>query len=127
MSLDRSSSSMPSDRWNRQAPQHSIDITFPAFDSPCFVRSNQTPMKQVLIVLYSNKIRISPTTQEQVVHGLHHEQVPGPPPRQHQGHRRGIASGKTRALFQPFNRLGQEAGGVEGRVSASWSPSGWSN
>jgi PAS domain S-box-containing protein len=95
-----------------QAQQRGIQVTFPRFDAPCFVRADRNRLKQVLLTLLSNAIkynikrgRVEVTWTERASQrirvsvtdtgaGLNPEQV---------AH-----------LFQAFNRLGQEAGGEEG-------------
>jgi len=51
----------------------------------------------------------------------------GPHPREFSGHRRGLAADKLAQLFQPFNRLGQEAASKKAPASAWWSASSWSS
>jgi len=95
-----------------QAQQRGISMTFPEFDNPCFVSSDRTRLKQILINLLSNAIKYNRVQGTVAVDytviapdririnitdtgaGLHPE--------------------KLAQLFQPFNRLGQEAGGEEG-------------
>ena len=40
-----------------QAQQRGISMTFPEFDNPCFVSSDRTRLKQILINLLSNAIK----------------------------------------------------------------------
>src|SRR5207342_2006625 len=49
-----------------QAQQRGIRMTFPQFDQPCFVSSDRTRLKQILINLLSNAIKYN-TTQGTVV------------------------------------------------------------
>jgi len=95
-----------------QAQAHDIRLTFPRFETPCFVRADRTRVKQVLINLLSNAIKYN------VSHGTVEVQVgPGA-----LGYTRvsvrdtgaGLTADQQAQLFQAFNRLGQEAGGVEG-------------
>jgi PAS domain S-box-containing protein len=95
-----------------QAQQRGIQLSFPHFDMPYFVSADRTRLKQVLLNLLSNAIKYSfeqgtvevqcATSNTEHIRvsirdtgpGLSHEQLP--------------------QLFQAFNRLGQEASGVEG-------------
>ena len=95
-----------------QAKQRDIKMTFPQFDTPCFILADRTRVKQVIINLLSNAVKYNREkgrvevkwaenepgwiclTVEDTGSGLHPEQIS--------------------QLFQAFNRLGQEAGGKEG-------------
>ncbi len=95
-----------------QAKQRGISMTFPKFVKPLFVSADRTRLKQIVINLLSNAIkynkeggsvsvdctvRTSKRIRISVADtgaGLHPE--------------------KLAQLFQPFNRLGQEAGTVAG-------------
>ena len=95
-----------------QAQRRGITMTFPEFDSPCFIKADHTRVKQVIINLLSNAIK--------------YNQVGGTVDvactRTPAGHIRisvsdtgaGLSPENLSQLFQPFNRLGQEAGGEEG-------------
>ena len=95
-----------------QAQRRGITMTFPDFDSPCFIRADHTRVKQVIINLLSNAIK--------------YNQVGGTVDvtcrRTSAGHIRisvtdtgaGLSPENLSQLFQPFNRLGQEAGSEEG-------------
>ena len=87
-------------------------MTFPQFDMPCFVDADRTRVKQVLINLLSNAIKYN--REQGTVEVTCAVEQPGAHSHQRQGYRRGIASGKAGAAFQPFNRLGQESSGEEG-------------
>jgi CheY-like chemotaxis protein/two-component sensor histidine kinase len=97
-----------------QAQQHGISMTFPRFDeTPAFfVRADRTRLKQIIINLLSNAIKYN-KEHGTVTVGCN---VSTP------GHIRitfadtgmGLPPEKLAQLFQPFNRLGQEAGGVAG-------------
>jgi PAS domain S-box-containing protein len=95
-----------------QAQQRDIKLTFPKFDIPHFVRADRTRVKQVMINLLSNAIKYNREHGTVEVNCTAHtpknirisikDSGAGLPPEQ------------MAQLFQPFNRLGQEAGGEEG-------------
>jgi len=95
-----------------QAQKSGIHLNFPAFDHPCFIQADRTRLKQVIINLLSNAIKYNRTggnvdvTYSAGSAGRIRINVrddgPGLPPE------------KLAQLFQPFNRLGQEAGSREG-------------
>jgi PAS domain S-box-containing protein len=94
-----------------QAHKRGIRMTFPQFDEPCFVRSDRTRLKQTLINLLANAIKYNEADGTVVVDTVRAadrtrisiaDTGAGLPPE------------KLAQLFQPFNRLGQEAGGEEG-------------
>jgi PAS domain S-box-containing protein len=95
-----------------QAQQRNIQLTFPRFDVPYFVRADQTRLKQIIINLLSNAIKYNrergtvvvecaESTPERIRIGIKDSGVGLPPEKMEQ-------------LFQPFNRLGQEHGVEEG-------------
>jgi PAS domain S-box-containing protein len=97
-----------------QAQQRGIRMTFPQFDdeAPFFVKADRTRLKQIIINLLSNAIKYN-KEQGTVIVGctvIAPERIrisvadtgAGLPPE------------KLAQLFQPFNRLGQEAGAVAG-------------
>ncbi|MBP0620882.1 ATP-binding response regulator [Cupriavidus consociatus] len=94
----------------QQALKRAVRMRFPLLDSPCFVRADRTRLKQILLNLLSNAIKYNRdqgTVEVQVTMG---DRVrvsvrdTGP----------GLAPDRLAQLFQPFNRLGYEAGPVEG-------------
>ena len=97
-----------------QARKRGIALSFPAtFDAPCFVSADRTRVKQVLINLLSNAIKYNRAGRQRD-RGLRRRR-PGarcasacatPAP--------ACAPEQLAQLFQPFNRLGQEAGTEEG-------------
>jgi hypothetical protein len=96
-----------------QAQQRGISMTFPEFDHPCFVRSDRTRLKQVLINLFSNAIKYNKVRGTVVVDYA----VSAAADRIRINIRdtgAGLGPEKLAQLFQPFNRLGQEAGREEG-------------
>jgi PAS domain S-box-containing protein len=95
-----------------QAQKRGIQITFPRPDAHLFVHADRTRLKQVLINLLSNAVKYNRplgTVEVQCAAGT-------------PGHIRvsvrdtgvGLPPERLAQLFQPFNRLGQEASGVEG-------------
>ncbi len=95
-----------------QAHKRGLQITFPRFDIPCFVHADRTRVTQVLINFLSNAIKYN---SEQGTIEVKYAAVA-------EGRIRvsvcdtgaGLSPEKITQLFQPFNRLGQEAGGQEG-------------
>jgi PAS domain S-box-containing protein len=95
-----------------QAQQRGISMTFPEFDNPCFVSSDRTRLKQILINLLSNAIKYNRVQGTVVV-----DYTVIAPDRIRiniTDTGAGLCPEKLAQLFQPFNRLGQEAGGAEG-------------
>jgi PAS domain S-box-containing protein len=95
-----------------QAQQRDIKLSFPKFDIPCFVRADRTRLKQILINLLSNaikynvkqgtvEVKCAATTPERIRINIIDSGA-------------GLYPEQLAQLFQPFNRLGQEAGGEEG-------------
>ncbi len=95
-----------------QAQQRGIRMTFPRFDIPYFVRADRTRLKQVLINLLSNAIKYN--SEQGTVEVTCTESAPGRIRVSIRDTGAGLSPEKLAQLFQPFNRLGQEAGGEEG-------------
>ncbi len=94
------------------AQQRGIIMSFPQFDNPVFVRADMTRLKQVIINLLSNAIKYNREQGTVVV-----DCTVVTPQRIRISVRdtgEGLPPEKVAQLFQPFNRLGQEAGGVAG-------------
>ena len=95
-----------------QAQKRSISVDFPRFDLPYFVRADRTRLKQVFINLLSNAIKYNKVGGSVVV-----DHVLSTPERIRicvRDSGGGLSIEKMAQLFQPFNRLGQEANGEEG-------------
>jgi PAS domain S-box-containing protein len=95
-----------------QAQQRGIVMAFPQFDQPSFVWADQTRLKQIVINLLSNAIKYNRPN------GMVSVDCTAISP---DGIRvsfkdtgAGLTPEKMAQLFQPFNRLGQEAGSVAG-------------
>lgn len=95
-----------------QALPRGIRLTFPKFDTPRFVWADQTRLKQIIINLLSNAIKYNKENGSVDVEVTE---------RDHNQLRisftdtgDGLEPDNLLQLFQPFNRLGQEAKGVAG-------------
>ena len=95
-----------------QAQKTGIRVSFPQFDSPCFVHADRTRLKQVLINLLSNGIKYNRAggTVEVTCRAASAQRLRISV----QDTGEGLPPEKRAQLFQPFNRLGQEASGEEG-------------
>jgi PAS domain S-box-containing protein len=95
-----------------QAQQLGINMTFPRFDNPFFVSADRTRLKQIVINLLSNAIKYNKEQGTVVVDCA--TSAPGLTRISVKDSGAGLSPEKLAQLFQPFNRLGQEAGGVAG-------------
>jgi PAS domain S-box-containing protein len=95
-----------------QAQQLGIGMTFPRFDNPFFVSADRTRLKQIVINLLSNAIKYNKEHGTVVVDCA--TSTPGLTRVSVKDTGAGLSPEKLAQLFQPFNRLGQEAGGVAG-------------
>jgi PAS domain S-box-containing protein len=95
-----------------QAQQRGIKLIFPQFDIPYFVHADRTRLKQVLVNLLSNAIKYN--IKQGTVEVECTERTPGHTRITIKDSGAGLSQEQIGQLFQPFNRLGQEAGGEEG-------------
>jgi PAS domain S-box-containing protein len=95
-----------------QALQRDIRMTFPQFDATYFVQADRTRLKQVLINLLSNAVKYNRPGGSVVVDYV--LAIPGRIRICVRDTGEGLAPDKLAQLFQPFNRLGKEAGIEEG-------------
>ena len=95
-----------------QAQKRNISVSFPRFDIPYFVRADRTRLKQVFINLLSNAIKYNKVGGSVVVDHL--ATIPGQIRICIRDSGEGLTAEQMTQLFQPFNRLGQEANGEEG-------------
>jgi len=94
------------------AKKGGIRIRFPQFDSPYFVKADRTRVKQVLINLLSNAIKYNRAGGTVEVTCSANTAKRTRVSFQDSGE--GLPPEKLAQLFQPFNRLGQEAGAEVG-------------
>jgi PAS domain S-box-containing protein len=95
-----------------QAQKRGITMTFPAADCPFYVKADRTRVKQILINLFSNSIKYNTRGGTVVV-----ECTAVSPDRIRVSvadSGAGLSTDKLSQLFQPFNRLGQQASTEEG-------------
>jgi PAS domain S-box-containing protein len=94
------------------AQKRGIAMTFPVFDTPCFVMADRTRLRQIFVNLLSNAIKYNRPAGSVVVECV----VPTPEQVRLSvtDTGMGLTPEKLAQLFQPFNRLGQEAGIEQG-------------
>jgi PAS domain S-box-containing protein len=95
-----------------QAEKRGIAVSFPALAAPVFVNVDRTRLKQVLINLLSNAIKYN--TAHGKVTLKYVDLAPGRFRVCVEDTGEGLAGEKLEQLFQPFNRLGQEASTEQG-------------
>ncbi len=95
-----------------QARQYGITMQFGPIDKPCFIHADRTRVKQILVNLLSNAIKYNrpggAVEVECAVKSAERIRV------SIKDTGLGLSPEKLAQLFQPFNRLGQEASGQEG-------------
>ena len=95
-----------------QAHKRGIQMSFPRLDQPFYIHADRTRVKQVVINLLSNAIKYNQSGGAVIVQCVLvadnkvHLSV--------KDTGAGLAPEQLAKLFQPFNRLGQEAGSEEG-------------
>jgi PAS domain S-box-containing protein len=95
-----------------QAKKRGISVAFSRFVTPCFVKADRTRMKQVFINLLSNAIKYNTANGAVAVEYM--TNVPGRIRVCVKDSGEGLSPEKLAQLFQPFNRLGQQANAEEG-------------
>jgi PAS domain S-box-containing protein len=95
-----------------QALQRGVQITFPVLDNPFYVHADRTRVKQVVINLLSNAIKYNRAGGEVIVQCMMSNENRVRLTIKDTG--AGLAPEQLEQLFQPFNRLGQEANRGEG-------------
>jgi PAS domain S-box-containing protein len=94
------------------ARKRSIQLEFPRFEGRCFVHADRTRLKQILLNLLSNAIKYN--RDEGVVEVSFSKTETDEIRIEVRDTGEGLPREKIEQLFQPFNRLGQEASGEEG-------------
>lgn len=95
-----------------QAKKRNLQLSFPQFDTPCFIAADRKRVKQIFLNLLSNAIKYNKEGGTVVVEctAVSSERLrisvkdTGA----------GLSPENLAQLFQPFNRLGQETSGTEG-------------
>jgi PAS domain S-box-containing protein len=95
-----------------QAERRRISVSFPRLETPYFVKADRTRVKQVLINLLSNAIKYNKAEGKVVVTCI--VDTPGRIRIRVEDSGDGLSEESVAQLFQPFNRLGQEATAEEG-------------
>ena len=95
-----------------QAKKRGIQMNFPNFDQLLYVHADRTRLKQVMINLLSNSIKYNRSGGSVLIsYGVNGESQVRISVKDTGA---GLSSAQMDHLFQPFNRLGQEAGIEEG-------------
>ncbi len=95
-----------------QAQKRSITMTFPDRELPYFIKADRTRIKQILINLLSNAIKYNRRGGKVIVECI--EVSTGRIRICVEDTGQGLSPEQIAQLFQPFNRLGQEAQAEEG-------------
>ncbi len=97
-----------------QAKKRGVSVSFPPLDEVYFVHADRTRVKQVLINLLSNAIKYNGASGSVHVRCAPSTAVAGRLRISVEDTGNGLPAHKIEQLFQPFNRLGQEANTEEG-------------
>ncbi len=97
-----------------QAQKRGVKLVFPAFDARHFVHADRMRVKQVLINLMSNAIKYNEAQGTVRVSCTPSTEAAGQLRISVEDTGHGLSAEKLAQLFQPFNRLGQEASTEEG-------------
>ncbi len=95
-----------------QAQKSGIQMKFPPPDDTLFVKADRTRLKQVLVNLLSNAIKYN--RAQGSVEVTYHTNTANHLHISVRDNGAGLSAEKIAQLFQPFNRLGQEGGAVQG-------------
>jgi PAS domain S-box-containing protein len=95
-----------------QMQKHGIGVVFPCFEIPCFVYADRTRVKQVICNLLSNAIKYNRVGGTVIVECSLSLTDPIRIGIRDTG--AGLTPEQLAQLFQPFNRLGQQDGAIEG-------------
>ena len=95
-----------------QAQKSGIKLSFTPLAEPCFVRADRTRVKQIMLNLLTNAIKYNRPGGTVVVECTLQSAERVRISVRDTG--AGLPAEKLAQLFQPFNRLGQQAGGEEG-------------
>jgi signal transduction histidine kinase/ActR/RegA family two-component response regulator len=95
-----------------QAQQRCITVTFPVLDKSSYIRADRIRLKQVLINLLSNAIKYN--SKQGKIEVICTESKPRRIRVSIKDSGAGLNPEQLSQLFQPFSRLGQEAGAEEG-------------
>ena len=95
-----------------QARERAIRLSLPALHLPCFVHADPTRTKQVFLNLLSNAVKYNrPGGEVDVTFSAldaQHTRI------SFRDTGAGLSASQLAELFEPFNRLGQETGAIEG-------------
>jgi PAS domain S-box-containing protein len=95
-----------------QAQKSGVRMRFPTYGSPYYIKADRTRVKQVLINLLTNAIKYN--SVDGAVDVSCDASMAGRIRVNFRDTGQGLSAEQLAQLFQPFNRLGQEAGAEEG-------------